>query len=67
MVNIWSYVDYSGKVKIVTVNGQEIVGKIYYVEDKDEGDSQDDCLNIYTQGMIIGIYQKDILEIEKLE
>ena len=43
MVNIWDYVDYNGKIKIVTVDRQEIVGKIYYVEDKDEGDSQDDC------------------------
>ena len=66
MINIWDYVDYNGKVKIVTVDRQEIVGKIYYVEDREEGETQDDCLNIYTNGMIFGIYQKDILEIEKL-
>lgn len=66
MVNIWDYADYSGRVKIVTTDEKEIVGKVYYVEDKDEADIQDDCLNIVVDGIIFGIYQKDILKIEKL-
>lgn len=66
MVNIWDYADYSGRVKIVTTDEKEIVGKVYYVEDKDEADIQDDCLNIIVDGIIFGIYQKDILKIEKL-
>ncbi|MBQ7937149.1 MAG: hypothetical protein IJ283_01450 [Oscillospiraceae bacterium] len=66
MVNIWDYADYSGRVKIVTTDEKEIVGKVYYVEDKDEADIQDDCLNIIVDGIILGIYQKDILKIEKL-
>lgn len=66
MINIWDYADYSGRVKIVTTDEKEIVGKVYYVEDKDEADIQDDCLNIIVDGIIFGIYQKDILKIEKL-
>ena len=66
MVSIWDYADYSGRVKIVTTDEKEIVGKVYYVEDKDEADIQDDCLNIIVDGIIFGIYQKDILKIEKL-
>ncbi len=48
MINdIWDLLDYEGRVKIITKEGLEHIGKICLIEDVDEDDDYtDECLFI---------------------
>ena len=68
MINIWDFEGYKGKIKITTTDGEEYVGLISDIEDKDEDDAyEDDCINIYGTDGIWGFFQNEIEKIEKLD
>ena len=67
MVNIWDFENYRGKVRVVTKDGMELVGIVSDVEDMDEDEAYpDDCINLYCQGEIWGVFQYQIEKIEPL-
>ena len=68
MINIWNYIDYKGRIKLTTTDGEEYIGLISDIEDKEEDDAyEDDCLNIYCKDGVWGFFQYEIEKIEKID
>ena len=68
MINIWDFVNYKGKIKITTKDGEKYIGLISDIEDKEDDDAyEDDCINISCSDGIWGIFQNEIDKIEKLD
>ncbi|MBQ6877955.1 MAG: hypothetical protein IJO22_06105 [Oscillospiraceae bacterium] len=68
MNNVWDFADYKGKIKITTKDGEKYLGFVSDVEDKEDDDAyEDDCINIYCDDGIWGIFQNEIEKIEKLD
>ena len=67
MINIWSFADYDGKIKIVTKDGNEYIGTICDIEDAEEDDDYtEDCLNMDCKDGVRGFFQSEIETIEKV-
>ena len=66
MVNIWEFVNVK-KVKITDIGGQEFVGDIVAMFDKEETYDDEDSIDLSVNGDIIGFMQTEIKSIEKID
>lgn len=68
MINLWEY-EYSGKVKIVDLDGEEFIGDAQEVTDTEERsdlDRQEIGITLRCKGSLIEFYQSEIKSIEKI-
>lgn len=63
MVNIWDFAE-AKKIKLTDINGQEFVGDIVAMFDKDETYDDEDSIDLSVNGGIIGFMQSEIRNIE---
>lgn len=70
MINVWDYQEVEGKVKVICADGQVIIGSmgdVNDVEDELEGGFREDSIDVWVDGIPIGIPQSEIESIEVLE
>ena len=68
MINLWAY-EYSGKVKIVDLDGGEFIGDAQEVTDAEERsdlDRQEIGITLRCEDSLIEFYQSEIKSIEKI-
>lgn len=66
MVNIWDFVN-AKKVMITDIDGEEFIGDIVAMFDKEETYDDEDSIDISVKGGIIGFMSSEIKSIKKLE
>lgn len=68
MINLWEY-EYSGKIKIVDMEGDSYIGTAQEVTDEEERsdeERQETGITIECDGTLMEFYQSEIETIEKL-
>ena len=68
MIDLWKY-EYSGKVKIVDVDGKTFIGiaqEITDEEERSEEERQEIGITIESDGVLIEFYRSNIKSIEKV-
>lgn len=68
MINLWEY-EYSGKIKIVDMEGDAYIGTAQEVTDEEERsdeERQETGITIECDGTLMEFYQSEIETIEKL-
>lgn len=66
MVNIWDFTN-ARKAKLTDLNGQEFVGDVVAIFDKEETYDVEDSIDLCVNGVIIGFMQSEIKNIEVLK
>ena len=66
MVNIWDYVN-AKEIKLTNMKGQEFIGTVMAIFDKDETYDEEDSIDVYVDGEDFGFLQSEIKSIEVLE
>lgn len=66
MVNLWDFVN-AKIVKLTDFNGQEFVGDVVSIFDKEETYGDEDSIDLCVNGEDIGFMQSEIKNIEVIE
>lgn len=66
MVNIWEFAN-AKKVKLTNQKGEEFVGTVMAIFDKEETYDGEDSIDLWVNGEDIGFLQSEIKNIEVLE
>lgn len=68
MINLWEY-EYSGKVKIVDIDGVEFIGEaqeIIDIEERAETEEQEISITVKCESTLIEFCESEIKTIEKI-
>lgn len=66
MINIWDFTNVK-KIKLTDLDGQEFVGDVVAIFDKEETYDEEDSIDLSVNGGIIGFLQSEIKNIEVIK